>query len=67
MSEVVIGILVMVVFVGFVIWKNKDKSKREETVRDRMNEQWWAEREQERKEGPSIVRADSDDRDDSDD
>jgi hypothetical protein len=67
MSEVFIGILVMIVFVGFVIWKNKGKPKREETTQDRMNAQWWAEQEQERKEGPVIVRADSDDRDDSDD
>ena len=67
MNEVFIGILVMVAFVGFVVWKNKGKPKRAETMQDRMNEQWWAEREQERKEGPVIVRAGSDDKDDSDD
>ncbi|MCF8040146.1 MAG: hypothetical protein K9K79_12600 [Desulfohalobiaceae bacterium] len=67
MNEVVGGVLVMAVFVGFVIWKNRGKPKRAETMQDRMNEQWWAEREQERKEGPLIVRAGSDDQDDDDD
>jgi hypothetical protein len=67
MGEVFIGILVMAVFVGFVIWKNKGKPKRAMTMQDRMHEQWWAEREQERKEGPVIVRVDNDDRDDGDD
>ena len=67
MSEVFVGILAMAAFVGFVIWKNKGKPKSEETMQGRMNEQWWAEQEQERKEGPVIVRADSNEREDNDD
>ena len=61
MSEIFVGILVMAVFVGFVIWKNKGKAKHEEDIH---SQQWWAEREQEQKEGPEIVRADADDDDD---
>jgi hypothetical protein len=57
----------MAAFVGFVIWKNKGRPKREETMQDRMNEQWWAEKEQEREEGPVIVSADNDGNGDSDD
>ena len=60
MSEVFIGILVMAVFVGFVIWKNKGKAKHEEDIH---SQQWWSEREQEQKEGAEIVSADSDDDD----
>jgi hypothetical protein len=67
MGEIGIGILVMVVFIGFVVWKNKGKPKRAQTMQDRMNEQWWAEKEQERKEGPVIVSADNGDDSDSDD
>ena len=58
MSEVFIGILVMAAFIGFVIWKNKGKVKQEEDIH---SQQWWAEREQEQKQGPEIVRADADD------
>lgn len=67
MGEVAVGILVMVAFIGFVLWKNKGKPKRKMTMQDRMNEQWWAEKEQERKEGPVIVSADNDGNGDSDD
>jgi len=67
MGEIAVGILVMVAFIGFVLWKNKGKPKREMSMQDRMNEQWWAEKEQERKEGPVIVSADNDDNSDSDD
>ncbi|MFP4034644.1 MAG: hypothetical protein ACLFT5_03970 [Desulfovermiculus sp.] len=63
MSEVFIGILAMAAFIGFVIWKNKGKAKQEEDIH---SQQWWAEREQEAKEGPVIVRADAD-RDGDDD
>jgi len=65
MGEIAVGILVMVAFIGFVLWKGKPKRKM--TMQDRMNEQWWAEKEQERKEGPVIVSADNDDSGDSDD
>ena len=67
MGEIGIGILIIVVFIGFVLWKNKGKPKREMTMQDRMNDQWWAEQEQERKEGAVIVSADNDDNGDRDD
>ena len=67
MKEIAVGILVMVGFIGFVLWKNKRKPKRKMTMQDRMNEQWWAEKEQERQEGPVIVSANKDDNGDSDD
>ena len=67
MNEVFVGILAMAAFIGFVLWKNKGKPKRAETMQDRMHAQWWAEREQEQNEGPVMAKAGSDDRDDSDD
>lgn len=68
MGEILIGILVMAGFIGFVIWKNKGKEQKQETLDDLHREQWWADREDERKQGPVIVSADSrNDKDDKDD
>ena len=61
MGESVIGLLVMAAFIGFVVWKNKGKKKKEPTLDDLHREQWWAEREQERIDGPVINSANSDD------
>lgn len=49
--EILIGIVVMALFVGFVMWKNRG---REKPPTDWEGEQWWAEREARNREGPSI-------------
>ena len=68
MGELLIGILVMAAFIGFIIWKNRGKQNREPTLDDLQRDQWWADREQERRDGPEIVSAGStDDSDDDDD
>lgn len=67
MGEILFGMLVMVAFIGFVIWKNKGKEKQAETMDDLHRQQWWAEKDQENQQGVQVVSSDSGDDSDNDD
>lgn len=63
MGEAIIGFFVMVCFVIFIMFKNRNIKKGEETIQDIDRQYWWAEREQEREDGPVIVSSNSKDND----
>jgi hypothetical protein len=54
MGEIIGGALVVVVFIAFVLWRNRGKAKGRMTTADWYREEWWAE--QEGRE-PNITRA----------
>jgi len=42
MSEIIGGVIVVVAFIGFVLWKNRGKPKQQMTTADWYKEEWWA-------------------------
>ncbi len=41
MGEIVGGIIVMGLFIIFVMWRNKGKSKRHDPIRDMHEQEYW--------------------------
>jgi len=62
MGEIVGGILVMIIFIGFIMLKNKGKTKEQDEMSRIHEEQYWAQKDSETTEVVS-----SDDNDDGGD
>ncbi len=64
MGEIIGGVIVMIIFIGFILFKNKGKFKEHDEMRRIHEEQYWAHRNSETLE---IVSSDSMDDDGGDD
>ncbi len=60
MGEIVGGIIVMAVFIGFILWKNKHNDQKQDIdpLRKQHEEEYWAEKNAEE---PEIVSSDAND------
>ena len=47
MGEIIGGIIVMGLFIAFVIWKNKEKNKEHDPIREMHEQEYWAEKDAE--------------------
>jgi hypothetical protein len=44
MGEILGGLIVMALFIGFIVWKNKGKPKQTDDLQRIQEEQYWAEK-----------------------
>jgi hypothetical protein len=58
MGEIFGGIIIMGIFIGFIMWKNKGGVKQQDEMRKIHEEQYWAQR---NSETPEVVSSDSND------
>ncbi len=58
MGEIIGGVIVMVAFVAFVMWKNKGKTPVQDEFKRLQEEQYWAEKDAQE---TNVVSAESDD------